>query len=254
MLLNAQIDTSKSLNKWFQTPLGLAVAQEFVTELDLVKEHLRGDTLLQLGHCGENPWLEGLRYTHRWIASPYALPSSANHVECTLNQLPLARDSLDCVIVPMALELFGSSATLIDEIDRVLKPMGYVIFFSINPWSLWGGALKTGMLRCYEGSSVSMRTPFHLNRILLQRGYRQSSLNTFCYIPPVNNETFIKKTTFLDEVGKMLWPFPAGFYCYVAQKYEMIHPGLISKPIEQTVPQEYKSPLQPALAERLTPE
>lgn len=122
--------------------------------------------------------------------------------------------------------------------------MGFVILLGINPWSLWGGAMKMGLLHCYDDTKVNMRTPFNLNRIFLQRGYRQYSLSSFCYIPPVSNPTLIKKLTFLDEIGKMLWPFPSGFYCYIAQKYQLIEPSLqiklMSKPIKN-----YEAPLQP---------
>lgn len=60
-----------------------------------------------------------------------------SQIECALNQLPLDRNSIDCIIVPLTLETFGSSLSLIDEIDRVLSPMGFVILLGINPWSLW---------------------------------------------------------------------------------------------------------------------
>lgn len=246
MLIEYQIKQYRALNNWFQTPLGRSVAQEFITDLDSVKEFLKGDTLLQLGSCGENSWLNEFLFSNKWIASPFPLDIK-NHLECSLNQIPLARNSIDCVLAPLTLEPYGNNHSLIDEIDRVLKPMGYIVFLSINPWSLWGGAMRIGLLKCYNNHAVKMRTAFNLNRILLQRGYRQCSLSNFCYIPPVTNRTIINKLTFLDEVGKMLWPFPSGFYCYIAQKYQVITPTLIAEPVDQPIPQEYKSPLQPAL-------
>ncbi len=244
MLIEQQIKRYCALNQWFQSPLGISVAEEFTAVLDPVKEFLKGETLLQIGNAGNNPWLKTLNFKHKWVASP--LP---NHIdlECSLHQLPLARNSLDCVLIPLSLEPFGASFSLIDEIDRVLKPMGFIIFLSINPWSIWGAAMKLGLLNCYNDHKVKLRTPFNLNRTLLQRGYRQCALSNFYYIPPINNPSIIKKLTFLDEVGKMVWPFPSGFYCYIAQKYQMIHPTALNMPIEQPIPKEYKSPLQPAL-------
>ena len=236
----------RALHHWFQSPLGMFVAQEFAFDLEHASEYLKGETLLQLGDCGANPWLDALGYQYQWISSPF-LTDFPIHLECAFNQIPLDRSSVDCVLVPLSSEPFGSSLSLIDEIDRILKPMGFVIFLSINPWSLWGAALKSGLLSCYADKKVAMRSPFHLNRILLQRGYRQVSLSNFCYIPPINNETAIKKLTFLNEVGKMLWPFPSGFYCYIAQKYELIKPSLTAQAIVEPIGKEYESPLQPAL-------
>ena len=246
MLIEQQIEQYYALDKWFQSPLGLSVAQEFLAELEPVNYYLKGETLLQLGNCGDNIWLDTLNYNHKWIASPSTV-EARNQIECSLNQIPLARNSLDCVLAPLSLEPFGIGYSLIDEIDRILKPMGFVVFLSINPWSLWGAALKCGLLHCYHEQKVKMRTAFSLNRSLLQRGYRQCALSNFCYIPPVNNKSVIEKLTFLDEVGKMVWPFPSGFYCYIAQKYLYIHPSLVAMPIEQPNPKDYKSPLQPAL-------
>jgi SAM-dependent methyltransferase len=243
LLIAQQIKQYRMLNKWFQTPLGLFVAHEFAINLESVQEQLRGDTLVQLGSCGENIWLKKLDFDHKWIASPFNVPHKI-HLESELNHLPLNRNSVDCVVAPLTLEPFNNSVSLIDEIDRVLNPMGFVVLMCINPWSLWGGAVKLGRLHCYRDHQVKMRTPFSLNRMFIQRGYRQISLNSFCYIPPINNAQWIKKLTFLDEIGKMLWPFPSGFYCYIAQKYQFITPNYSLRSLSQPI-SDYQSPLQP---------
>ncbi|CZG63610.1 TPA: methyltransferase [Legionella pneumophila subsp. pneumophila] len=245
MLIEHQIKHYRTLYEWFQSPLGVFVAKEFTDQLEPVKKFFKGETLLQLGDCATNPWLNLLDFKSKWIASPF---SSTNriHLECSLNQLPLNRDTLDCVIVPLTLEPFGNNFSLIDEIDRILKPMGFLIFLCINPWSLWGGAMKWGVLNCYGNRTVKLRSAFNLNRIFLQRGYKQCSLTNFCYIPPVNSQSLIKKLTFFDEIGKMIWPFPSGFYCYITQKYEYISPSLTIEPSIESVKKEYDSTLQPA--------
>ena len=243
MLIEQQIKHYRALDKWFQSPLGLFAAHEFSVTLESINESLRGDTLLQLGNCGDNPWLRQLKYKHQWIASPFAIPKHIQ-LECAFNHIPLDRNSVDCVVAPLTMEPFNNSISLIDEIDRILSPMGFVILLSINPWSLWGGAIKTGLLNCYHDHHVTMRTPFSLNRIFIQRGYSQYALSNFCYIPPVNNTSLIKKLTFLDEIGKMLWPYPSGFYCYIAQKHQLIQPTLLERARVQPL-KEYPSPLQP---------
>ncbi len=244
MLIGQQIKQYRALNKWFQSPLGLFAAHEFAVNLESVHELLSGETLVQLGNCGDNVWLKKLKFAHQWVASPFALANKIQF-ESELNQLPLSRNSIDCLVAPLTLEPFNNSITLIDEIDRVLKPMGFVVLLCINPWSLWGGAIKYGMLNCYRDRTIKMRTPFNLNRLFIQRGYRQVSLTNFCYIPPVNSASLIKKLTFLDEIGKMLWPYPSGFYCYIAQKYQIIQPSLFVSPISSPI-SDYQLPLQPA--------
>ena len=246
MLIEQQIKQFNALNKWFQSSLGLYVADEFNKQLTPLLEHLKGETLLQLGYCADNSWLSPLKFNNKWIASPVNIEAKVDLI-CSLNHVPLNRNSIDCVVAPLTMEPFNNTLSLIDEIDRILKPMGYVVFFSINPWSLWGGALKCGLVDCFSDRNLRMHTPFHLNRIFVQRGYRQCSLNNFCYTPPVKNPSLIRKFAFLNEIGKMLWPFPSGFYCYIAQKYEPISPTPLAQPIVQAIPKEYESPLQPTV-------
>lgn len=243
LLIKQQIKQFRALNNWFRTPLGLSLSHRFSQELLPLHEFLCGETLLQLSSCGNNEWLPRLRFEHQWIASPFSIDAH-NQLECSLNQLPLSKNSVDCVVVPLTLEPFGHSSSVLDEIDRILKPMGYVVFLCMNPWSLWGLSMKCGLLNCFANNEVKLRSPYSLNRQLLQRGYRQMALSSFGYIPPVNNSTVINRLLFLDEVGKMLWPFPAGFYCYVAQKYEYIAPNTLAQPGLATLAKDYPS-LQP---------
>lgn len=230
LLIEQQIKQFNALDNWFASPLGYSLAQEFKKQLLPFRNYLQGDNLLQLGHGTPGGWLDELSFKNKWIATPSSC-NEPNELICSLDQLPMQRNSLDCIIAPLVLELFNPDGYLINELDRVLKPMGYVIFLCFNPWSLWGGALVGGLLDCYADRSFKMHTSFHLNRLLLQRGYRQCSLTNFYYIPPVRNKILINKLAFFNEIGKMLWPFPAGFYCYIAQKYEPLSPSLFLKPI-----------------------
>lgn len=164
MLIEQQIKQYRALNKWFQSPLGFFAAHEFLIHLESQEKYLSGATLLQLGNCGDNLWLNKFNYTYKWVASPFAL-SNKEQLECSLNKIPLARNSVDCIIAPLTLEPFGNNFSLIDEIDRILTPMGFVILLSINPWSLWGGAMKSGLLHCYHDQKIKMRTSFTIKRV-----------------------------------------------------------------------------------------
>ncbi len=65
-----------------------------------------------------------------------------------------------------------------------------------------GRGYEMGVLNCYGNRTVKLRSAFNLNRIFLQRGYKQCSLTNFCYIPPVNSQSLIKKLTFLMKLAK----------------------------------------------------
>lgn len=221
-----------ALNDWFSSPQGIDVSQSFTTELAHLREFLYGETLLQLGDCGDNHWLQKLHYSHKWLATPYTNLARSTVVS-SFNQLPLDRNSVDCVVAPLTMEAFTRQRNPIDEIDRVLKPMGYVIFFGINPLSLWGAMMRLGRLPCFGSLSGHAMSGFFIKRAMLHRGYIQCNLSSFYYIPPVRTKKWVDKLEILNELGKMIWPCPAGFYCFVAQKYQEHQPDLSMESLEE---------------------
>jgi len=232
--LNLNEHTKKyiALNKWFNSPQGLWVGKAFADEIICFNSQLRGERLLQLGHCGQNPWLNSLHYRRNFIVSP-CNNQPRTTVATLFNQLPFERDSFDCIIAPLTFEAYSFDKNPIDELDRVLKPMGHIIFWGINPFSFWGLALKLGCLSVFRDIKTKSTSFFSVKHALLSRGYRQCALSTFYYIPPINQEKMLNRLEFLNEMGKMLWLYPAGFYCLVVQKHEIITPSLTLKTIEE---------------------
>ena len=132
MLLDEQAHKYRTLDAWFKTPQGSRVAHAFADELMQVSGQFNGERLIQLGSCGDNIWLQTLKFRHKWLVSPCVLPQKTSLIS-SLTMLPVERDSIDCVIAPLTIEAFARGKNPIDEIDRVLKPMGYAVFFGINP-------------------------------------------------------------------------------------------------------------------------
>lgn len=219
------------MDDWFQTPQGVRAGQAFSEEIAAFHLQLRGERLLQLGHCGNNAWLAQLAYRQKRIISPCS-GRLGTSVITGFNQLPLERDSIDCIISPFTFEAFSLKKHPIDELDRILKPMGYLIFWGMNPLSLWGLALKNGYLQMMGDAKIKLTSVFKVKHVLLSRGFRQCVLSTFYYIPPIKSRMLIHQLEFLNEMGKMLWLYPAGFYCLIVQKHEIIAPSLMLDPIE----------------------
>jgi hypothetical protein len=226
LLLDEQATKYRSLNAWFKTFQGQCVGQAFALELMPLREQLKGRHLIQLGHCGDNPWLPELAFQHRWVVSPCNIPQKTSFLT-SLTALPIERDSIDCVLAPLTLEAFSPDKNPLDEIDRILKPMGHVIFFGVNPLSLWGLCLYLRQLACFGQAHPNLTTFMHLKRAMLHRGYHVCALTSFYYIPPVSNESIIRRLAFLNAMGKIVWPFPAGFYCLILQKYQYCWPSLL---------------------------
>lgn len=227
------------------TPQGNRVARAFADELEHASEQFSGETLLQLGSCGDNPWLSLLKFRHKWLVNPCVVPKKTGLI-ASLTMLPVERDSIDCVVAPLSLEAFERDKNPLDEIDRVLKPMGYAIFFGINPCSFWGLALRLRRVSCFGPGIGTLTSSIAVKHMMLQRGYRLCALTSFYYIPPVTSSFLIRKLEFLNEMGKMVWPFPAGFYCFIAQKYQHCSPSLLFDSTDNGLLIQQKSLLQAA--------
>lgn len=223
MALEEQINKYRALDEWFNTPQGICVAHAFVNELNAVSDFFSGKRLIQLGNCGDNLWLPSLRFRQKSLITPCRDTPNAD-LFSSLHYLPIDKNSVDCIIAPLTLEAFAHDKSPIDEFDRILKPMGYIVFLGINPWSFWGAALRWGRLACFGDASATLSSSLSIKHAMTQRGYSQCMLRSFYYIPPVASEYLIEKLSFFNEMGKMLWPFPAGFYCYIVQKHQPCSP------------------------------
>ncbi|WP_165482757.1 methyltransferase [Legionella gresilensis] len=214
--LEEQRSKFHALNDWCSTKQGSEVNKAFFAELSPLKDLLHGDTLLQLGCLGDNFFYK-LRFQHKWLVTPYL--NNTSTAVMLLNQLPIDRDSIDCLIAPLTLDLLGSK-NIFDEVDRILKPLGYAIFFGINPFSLWGHWLRKTNKKDFQSLSGKPVSILSVKRAMLRRGYIQCHLSTFYYIPPCQSEKWLARFEIFNEIGKMISPLPAGFYCLVMRKLE----------------------------------
>lgn len=208
-----------ALRDWFFSLQGQDVGHAFTRELHAAQIVDGGQCLLQLGDCGENIWLDALSYRAKWIADSIVLPHK-NSIQSLLTTMPFDRDSMDCIIAPLAIEIYGRDLNFLDEIDRILKPMGYLIILGINPWSFWGISLRWGRLSKFGRALSTFSSSLSIKHAMVARGYRQCWLSNFYYLPPVKSEYYLRKLEFLNQMSKMIWPYPAGFYCLILQKYD----------------------------------
>lgn len=234
MLLSQRQDSQLlALDQWFYTPQGTWVGHAWAAELDAFKSYLSGEQLLQIGSCGRNLWLPSLSYQNIRILG--ARQDSSASFNGLVNALPIDRDTMDCIVAPFSMELFFKNKNVLDEFDRVLKPNGYLIVFGVNPWSLWGGALKFKSIPEFSKVSISLTSSFIVRRAFQNRHYMICNHRSFYYIPPVRESNLIARLEFFNEVGKMAWPCPPGFYCMIMQKRQWHEPNRIVRAVRSTV-------------------
>lgn len=247
LYLDEQKTKFQALNKWFFSEQGSIIAQAFSSELTLLKDLLYGDTFLQLGSLGDDSLAKKLRYQHKWVVTPDV--NADTTIVALLNQLPIDRNSVDCIIAPLTMDAFSSEKNPIDEMDRILKPMGHIVFFGINPFSLWGAWLRLAHKTCFGETKNRPKSVLSIKRAMLHRGYIQCHLSSFYYIPPFAQKKWIDKFEILNVTGKMISAIPAGFYCLVVQKHEENLIPLIPVSANEKYRPSVAIPLQPTCRE-----
>lgn len=137
---------SAALHEWLA---GAAGQRLLAFERAQFEQHLAGAFgyhALQLGL----PAIDALAASpiqHRWLALPEA-PAAEGAAAAeqpsrvallALPQaLPFAESSLDLVVLPHTLELYGDPHATLREVQRVLAPEGKVAITGINPLGAWG--------------------------------------------------------------------------------------------------------------------
>jgi SAM-dependent methyltransferase len=125
------------VSNWFHTPQGEAV---FAAEKGLVEpilSHLFGYHILQVGCSEEYSLIESSPAGQKILFSPAYRPG-AKGVVANNEELPLATDSIDVVVVHHALDFTQDSHKLLREVTRVVRPGGHLLIIGFNPYSSWG--------------------------------------------------------------------------------------------------------------------
>lgn len=128
---------SPAVREWLATPLGrrcLANEQRLTRQ---ALERVFGEQFLQIGAWG--PHNAFLRYarTQRRALVDWRTGVAADAL-CDPEQLAVATDSVDVVLLPHTLERTPSPHALLREVDRVLRPDGHLVVLSFAPGGFWG--------------------------------------------------------------------------------------------------------------------
>ena len=208
---------------WLASPPGRYALAWQQQQFDVAVADVFGFHALQ---CGL-PALDALRdnrMQHRIRAcQPGELlpPNPANLLVEHFEELPIASQTLDLIVLPHVLEFATDPHQVLREVDRVLRPEGRVIVSGFNPISLWGG-------RQWLTRSVSGRPflPQHGHFIGLPRLRDWFKLLSFeldrgrygCYRPPCRTQNWLERTRFMEAAGDRWWPICGALYVVSAVK------------------------------------
>ncbi|MFN0163629.1 MAG: methyltransferase domain-containing protein [Burkholderiales bacterium] len=211
-------DTAKStavagsLEAWFHTAAGRYILEWERQCLEGTIADLFGYFALQVGLPGID-LLAASRMPWRFRAGP----TGAGQLLAHADDLPVASESVDLLLLPHLLEEAFDPHQTLREAERVLRPDGVLVVTGFNPVSLWGarrlagssevppwGAEYVGVLRLKDWLKL-------LNFEV--RGGRYG-----CYRPPFESERWLARFGFLEKAGSRWWPVAGAAYVLVARK------------------------------------
>jgi SAM-dependent methyltransferase len=154
---------------------------------------------------------------HSRIQNKFSLNSNRADLMSSNEALPFDESSVDFLIAPHILEQMAEPYEFLKEIYRVLVPEGLLIVTGFNPTSLWG--LKRLL-------SFDINYPWNTKFISLSKvkewlsivGLKMVEAKMGCYVPPIQQSSWLRKIQVMEKIGDRWWPMLGGFYFLVIQK------------------------------------
>ncbi len=216
----------RDFSGWFQSPLGSLVLEQETRLLLHAARRFHGDTLLWLGPVRASALhLERCMVRHRIFGAiaTDAVTGTDEHLSSYLGtpeQLPFATGALDAVVVHHALEMLVDQRAAVREISRVLRPGGFVLFCTFNPYSLLG--MRCMGARFGNGPLAGLKplSPLRLlDWLALLDLELEQAVDYLMFRPPIDNRG--SYGPFWQSVGTKLadWRIPfGGVYLVMARK------------------------------------
>ncbi len=212
----------QDLAQWQYTPLGQQVIADQQHQLDVIVSDVFGYHLLEMSSLDVRGLSASSPINHCFHLS---LTSSAKPILSTagarthFEELPLADDTVDVVLLHHALEFSNWPHQVLREAVRVSIPHGHIVICGFNPWSLQG--LVSIFARWFSKDVFWQRTALQKSRLLdwlrLLDCEPVSCYRGF-YRPPINSQAFIERLSFLENLCRYLRVPFAGYYIVVARK------------------------------------
>ncbi|MFT4861336.1 MAG: SAM-dependent methyltransferase [Pseudohongiellaceae bacterium] len=199
------------LAQWFESPLGGKVLAAEKASVGSIIERMFGYHILQVGGSEDHLLLEQSPISHKIVFSA-AYRSGGNKPVADNEQLPLASDTIDAVIIHHGLDFAADSHSLLREATRVLRPGGQMLIIGFNPFSQWGVArfLRRKLEVPWSGRFIAKRRLLDWLHLLDLHVEAEAS---GVYFPPIKVAALLERSHRLEALGsKICSPFGGIYY------------------------------------------
>lgn len=211
----AAAPTEASWRSWLEGELGSQVRDLEAALFESYCRQMFGYRLLRIGCLGEDQrYLDACPIRTKLVLSRESV--SGGSALGLPEQLPIAGDSIDAVVLPHALDFTTDPRQVLREVERVLVPEGRLLISGFNPLSLWG------VRRMFGGREVPWQAHFipypRMHDWLSLLGFQVENTETLFFRPPLHNAGVMRRLTSMDRLGERFWPWLAGVYVVLAIK------------------------------------
>ena len=207
------------VKEWLSTPLGRRCLANEQRLMRRALERVFGEQMLQIGAWGpRNAFLRYARTQRRGLVD--WRPGVAADLVSNPEQLAVASDSVDAVLLPHTLERTSSPHAVLREVDRILRADGHLIVLSFASGGLWGVRHLLSSAGYPNGRDQAIREG-RLRDWLELLSFEVPAATSYCHTWPIERFSQIK---FLprEEWAQRWLPLFSGGYLLRAQK--RVHP------------------------------
>ncbi len=214
------IEAWNQLQAWYQTRLGITLAEQEQALLSATLTNLFGYQLLQVGRLTGDDWLSNSRVSQCNVMD---FPAKDQLMKTASFQglpefLPIQTACMDVIVLPHVLEFSQQPHAVLREVERVLIPEGHVAMLLFNPFSLWTPwRLSLGWRRKVPWCGRFMSTT-RMKDWLALLGFEIVSIQNYFYRPPLQQTAIMQRLSLLDRAGGRLWPIFGAAKLVVAKK------------------------------------
>ena len=192
---------STLVSQWYQTLQGATVLKAEKEIVSPILARLFGYHILQVGPNEDVSLIDDSPVGHKIIFAPSWRSGTRNTV-AHIEELPLATDSIDVVVVHHALDFTEDSHRLLREVTRVLRPGGKMLIIGFNPLSYWGfwRLFKRKIHIPWRARFISKR---RLSDWLQLLNLQIDSIDYVLHFLPVKFTGLLKQAQKFEKVGKV---------------------------------------------------
>jgi SAM-dependent methyltransferase len=206
----------EAATQWLTSPLGEALLVQESRVVEEALDGIFGEQCLQLGLWGDDKTFLRHARTQRTALIDSAPVGAALAAIGDMHRLPIANDSIDCILLPHTLDFSDRPHAILREVHRVLRSDGHLIVLGFKTGGLWG------LRRLIPGAGIPpgaehMISDRRLRDWLQLLDLRIHGINRYFFRWPLPGNRGASSPNW-ERRGQRLWPELAACYMLTAQK------------------------------------